>query len=432
MNENDYMCYFLKKEMLKKSISLDNNSKYYSFTNRIEICGSEESEQLIALLHESIHWFLSNSSLSDLYQYYANLFNFLKYFYHKRKCIILIKDPIFNNLKDINEGAEYIIAHNDDFQKECAKDPYLVKYCRFCIDIFEIYLELQNANQVINEGLATFYSLNAKPNSPIFSYKTIPNIFNLANQNHISYDKIYKQQEKIKYNIRHCDQDNNMYKVCYNIATIISTLYTINSFDYFTNVLLQVILSDFNIFEYNLLDYNQQERSKLIQDKYSYDTMYSNLLCNAKEIISILLYEGKNALTSKKLFQIVTNHKEPINKVMNYIPHNIFDLHIYNHPKIRNEIEQLLQKKVTENEIRLAYAFSIEQRIGRDSYTFFEENRFTKNTFYDILDFIHEYCAGYEYPKIITNEEKYVENNFISTYYTMKNIIRWAEGGKYE
>lgn len=419
MDENKILEFMLKKEMLVKEVSLINSSKYYNFTHKIQVSGKDEIEQLISYLHESIHYYLNNLSLCDLSVDFANLFNYLKYFYILRKSEIFENYSLFANINDIRQGIMYMMSYTHELDIILAKDSRFVDYCKFCVDIFDIYIELQDANEFFNEGLATYYSLNAVPKCFLFECMEIPDVLELAVRKGIPYSEISKRQDELKNKILSIDEWG-LYNFSYRYTNLLSETYGDN---YLLYVLLKIISSEFNIYDYDLISFEAQKRKEIICNKLSYTKMYGNLMLKIDEILPILLTERMSSVNSSSLFEIITNHSKPLrNNIKSEEIFCLLNKRFFKHPKVIKAIENLLNRKMKDEEYYKAFVFSSYERVGDVQYALFEKDEIYKKKEKDLEKLIQNNSI------IINKNEKYAEKNFIDTYNGMKEIIYISSG----
>lgn len=314
------------------------------------------------------------------------------------------------------------MSYTSELDELLVKDTRFVNFCKFCIRVYDIFLELQDANQLFNEGLATYYCINATPNCFLFSFMNIPDIFDLAIKRDIAYDDILEKQNELRkqVTIKGNNIDNmDLYEFGYKFTDFLSETYGDN---YLILVLLRIISSDLSIYSYDLLKCNSEERHKLIHDKFSYDTMFLNLLFKIDRIMPILLKERMNAYKSEKLFNIITNHVPPKKKMTDDELFAILFQRFFTHPCVIEEIEKLLDRKLSNTDIVVALQFSQMQRIGKADELLFEHNQFMASIENDLLEKVKERSI------FITKSDKYAEEQFASTYYGMKTIVKLSEG----
>ena len=75
--------------------------------------------------------------------------------------------------------------------------------------------------------------------------------------------------------------------------------------NYFLSLLLKIISSKYDIYGYDLISLDLQERKDLIHNKLSYTTMYYNLILNADKILPITSKEGMTPYNPTNLFELI-------------------------------------------------------------------------------------------------------------------------------
>ena len=420
MENGKFFNYFLKKETLKKEIENSLfNSKYYTFTHKIQIGGSG-ADRLISYLHESIHFYLNNYlSLCIAGIDVANLFNYLKYFYVQKKNELIDADGRYKNLpNDEFKAMEFVLSHTEELDQIFSKDVKLKKYCEFCVDIFELYIELTDANAVINEGLATYYSLNADKDCQIFDYPFIPNIYKLAKEEGISYEDIKNKQNELRNYLLQIEDQDSLYYVSYKYTEVLAHYY---GNDFLLNVLLKIISKPYDPYCYCLLNYDKTEEIQIVRDYYSYDQMFLNLTEKGEKILHILTKNNTEEIKIGKLTNLITNNAIPYIKPSMIELNEKIKINYYMHPKVVREIENLLDRSLTERDYILAMKFSHAQRNGSATFSFYEKDTLEKTSDLDMIDFIMKYKFGYN---LLANKaDLYAERGFESTYFGMKKII---------
>ncbi len=418
MDEDRILEYIIKKEMLVKEVSLFNSSKYYSFTNKIQIYGENEIDILLSFLHEVIHFGLCNTHLCILSADFANLFNYLQYFYVLKKTEIFETYEPYTNIKDVHKKIMYMMSYTHELDMVLAKDNKFVDYCIFCVEIFNTFIELEKANEVFNEGLATYYSLNVVPQCPFFECMGILDILELAFER-MPYDEILNKQNEIKRKIL---STNNwgLYSFSYRYTKLLIKIYGEN---YFLSLLLKIISSKYDIYGYDLISLDLQERKDLIHNKLSYTTMYYNLILNADKILPITSKEGMTPYNPTNLFELITNNLKLLNKdLTNKEIINSLNIRFFKHPKVVKAIETMLNRKITVCDYNNAFVYSTLKRSGESQYALFEQGKVQVDT-NNILKQLKQNDSI-----IISKNEKYAERHFVDTYNGMREIISIAKG----
>lgn len=419
MYDESMMDFILKIETIKKEMMLKKNSKYYNFTNKIQVSGNDEIEKLISFLHERIHYFLSNLPICIIQADFINLFNYLKFFYVKQKEELFKQDENYLKYKDGMDKGKYMMSYTHKLDLILASDSSFVEYCEFCIGIFDIYIELQYANEIINEGLATYYSLNAQPNSLLFDLMNIPNVIQLAIETGTSYNAILQKQKEMKSKIL---SSNGLYKNYYLYTEFLSKSYGDNLLFF----LLKTIFTNSDIYNYDLINYNSQERSEIIQKMYSYDSMYINLAVKIEEIKSILNKQDEfNSSNKIQLYSVITGLDE--------IPQNTYDDEelirkldklFFKHPYVVAAIEKLLKRKITEEDYTLAKVFMAAQYSGYHLYNLLTGEESQINDISEFIETIHSDAL------IINKYEKFAEKSLNDCVVGMNEIIRLSNSNK--
>lgn len=419
MYDESMMDFILKIETIKKEMMLKKNSKYYNFTNKIQVSGNDEIEKLISFLHERIHYFLSNLPICILQTDYINLFNYLKFFYITQKEELFKQDETLSKYKDKRERDKYVMSYTHRLDLILANDLSFVEYCKFCIEIFNIYTELQYANEIINEGLATYYSLNTQPDSLLFDLMNMPNVLQLAIETGTPYNAILKKQTEMKYKIL---SSNGIYKKYYLYTEFLSKSYGDNILFF----LLKSIFTNYDIYHYDLISYNPQERSAIIQKIYSYDSMYINFAVKMEEIKSILNEQDVfDSSCKNRLYSVMTGLTEIPQKT--YEREGIskkLDTLFFKHPYVVRAIEKLLKRKITEDDCTLAKGYMAFQYSGYNLYDLLTDE---KNKINDILEFIE---TTHSDALIINKYEKYAEKTLNDCIVGMNEIINLSNSNK--
>lgn len=425
MNNDNVMNFFLKRDLIVKEASIFRDSKYYSFTNKIQVVGKNKVEWLIHYVHESIHYYINQFPICNLRNDYAFLFNYLHYFYIVKKSELLIKHGVLHeDENDAMSQVQYVMSHQHEIDLLLSKDSDFVRFCRFCINIYNIYLELLDANIMFNEGIATYYCVNVKPDSFLFTKMDIPDIFKLGKSIGVSEKEIIDAQERIKKTIRHeADKSRDLseadiYEFGYEYTYLLSDLYGDRCL---LEVLVRCISMAYDIYEYDLIDCDEQERKSIINQMFSFDTMYMDMLLKASDITAIL---SKNNILEEdflQLFRLITHHVMPGRLLSGDSLFTALDRCLFKHPLVVVEIEKILGRSMTEVDYAYALRHMSLQHSGELLKSTFENEELRRSKTEDIRRLLDNNSI------FASKNDKYAERNFKDSYLGMKTIVRIAE-----
>ena len=138
MDLDRLLSFMMKRDMVVKEATSVFNSKYYAFTHKIQISGETSAEWLVNYLHESIHYYINGFPICNLRTDIAFLFNYLHYYYVKRKGELLIENEVvLKNNREVMEDVQYVIAYQHEIDLLLSRDDRLVEFCKYCIDIYQ-------------------------------------------------------------------------------------------------------------------------------------------------------------------------------------------------------------------------------------------------------------------------------------------------------
>lgn len=426
MDNNKLIEFLIKRDMVVKEASLFNDSKFYSFTGKIQIPGKMSAEWLVNFLHESIHLYINDFLICDLKSDYAFLFNYLHYFYIYKKTEILEKSGLVkNDKKEVMNQIQYVMAYQHEIDTLLSKDNDFVEFCKFCIKVYNVYLELIDANALFNEGLATYYCINTKPDSFLFKMMGIPNIFEIGKKFDITEEDIKTTQETIKRRIRHLDDQKtidisemNIYEFGYEYTYLLSDLY---GDEVLLLVLVELFSKAYDIYDYDLLGCSEQDRRLLIDKYFSLDKMYLDLLFKASDINKIITKKELSPADIFQLFQLVTNHTNPAQTLSDDELGKSLDRCFFKHPIVIKEVEKVLGREMAEVEYAQAMMHSALQHSGKSMKAIFENEELRTQKRADIDELIQNKS------RFISDTDKYAERSFEDSFMGMKSIVRIAE-----
>ena len=209
-----------------------------------------------------------------------------------------------------------------------------------------------------------------------------------------------------------------MYYVSYKYTEVLAHYY---GNDFLLNVLLKIISKPYDPYCYCLLNYEKTEEIQIVRDHYSYDQMFLNLTEKGEKILHILTKNNTEEIKIGKLTNLITNNAIPYIKPSMIELNEKIKMYYYMHPKVVREIENLLDRSLTERDYILAMKFSHAQRNGSATFSFYEKDTLEKTSDLDMIDFIMKYKFGYN---LLANKaDLYAERGFESTYFGMKKII---------
>ena len=425
MDLDRLLSFMMKRDMVVKEATSVFNSKYYAFTHKIQISGETSAEWLVNYLHESIHYYINGFPICNLRTDIAFLFNYLHYYYVKRKGELLIENEVvLKNNREVMEDVQYVIAYQHEIDLLLSRDDRLVEFCKYCIDIYNIYLELLTVNRCFNEGLATFYSLNVKRDSIVFDAFNIPNIFSIGEKFEISENEILDVQKQILRKIIHDDNPvlkMNVYEFGYEYTYLLSDLFGDKTL---LSVLIAMMANINNIYGFDLIGSNEQERNSIIRDYFSLDKMYLSIILKMDEILSLLSKEKYTKNDASKLFKTVTNHDEPGMLLKGDDLFEMLDKRFFKHPMVVEKIEMVLGRKITELDHANASLHMSLQYSGKTIKSVFESEQVRSPQIDDLKELMNNQTP------FITDIDKYAEINFEDAYKGMKAIVKLAEEDK--
>lgn len=424
MDFDKLLSFMMKKDMTVKEATSIFGSKYYAFTHKIQVSGDTSEEWLVNYLHESIHYYIDEFPICALRSDFAFLFNYLHYFYVKRKGDLLVENKVIHeNERDPMEEVQYVIAYQHEIDLLLANDDRLVEFCKFCLEIYDIYLELLNTNRYFNEGLATFYSLKAKRDSIIFDAFEIQNIFSIGEKFGITENEIIKEQEQLLKKIRHDDnsvEEMNIYEFGFEYTYLLSDLF---GDEVLLLVLIAMMSNVYNIYEYDLVGCDEKERHSLINDYLSLDKMFLSIILKKDDILSFLSLPKEDYTQSEasKFFKLITNHDEPGSVLKGDELFEVLDKRFFKHPKVVEKIEMVLGGEITEFDHVHAILHMSLQHSGKTMKSVFESEQFRMPQIDDLKELLNDRTP------FIKDFDKYAEINFEDAYRGMKSIVKLSE-----
>lgn len=319
--------------------------EYLPSAGRIHVDTTEDKcAGLLTFAHEKTHFGVGNSNYGLIMMDFQKIIFHLYENYGLKLNMLMLDAFIKNNVFEENIIQEaykyntYVLKKSDEIESLIYQDKPLIDFLKFSYKIIMRYFELFKKSIIVQEGTATYVSLNLNERSDMNRFFVGLDFKKLTPEERVRFQMLQKNHKEYILSL----ERSNPYRVGYQLAEKL-----VNNLGENSLFLLAKIAMDVPFYHYDLIGSSENTFSKLLERIYNPDRRWSFFDKDLESIFS-MFWEADHSddfLKSMSLktagIETLPPHVKEYEESHQYTFHHCFE-----HPEILKHMEAMYGKNL--------------------------------------------------------------------------------------